>query len=517
MAKNIVHCLSTLNNVNNGREETAQTSVSFHPKELILAVGSGLNVKLWTFSPDNFKASCLLPISITSYDKTVNSVNSVAFHPGKTSPPVLATGSKDNTVRIWQVEPDDDKQLDSTCLTNLGTGHFETRDLEIHKHTAPVKCVIFHPTAPILASGSNNSVKLWSLNEDGSISKWLEDIAAPSHYSTLNVNYISVVFHPREPLLAIGSGSHDVNHLRSSAGAVEIRRLSSDGSKTQLTTTLDDGVVSDKCVKSIAFHPTAKPPVLAASFDSHQVKLWRLKPDASNAEHLITLDEQYNPRSYSRYTINCISFHPLFPILVTGSNYGTINIWRLNFDTLGANCLITLNETNGGHRHSITSLAFHPSPSIPFLASGSFDNTAKLWDCTSLFEMFEIPAFRKNSNAFGALTGVLAKKLLTNHHKTHSGSVVRRVAAHVMDNIPWASRFPFYGNVARRIDNLSRGILHGVSVSPLNPWSRRRIMLENSKKPDSPKSPPKKGGNPLKCSRRFKSTKQTKRRRKHLH
>jgi len=502
MAKNSIRCLSTLLS---GKEETGHTSVSFHPSELILAVGSGRSVKLWTFSPDRFEASCLLTIS--SYK---NSVNSVAFHPSKIHPPVLATGSKDNTVRIWQVEPDDDKKLDTTCLTNLGTG-FETRDLEFHKHTAPVNCAVFHPTAPLLVTGSSNVVKLWNLNEDGSISKWLQDIALP-HYSTFNINYISVEFHTRKPLLAIGSGSHDANHMRSSAGVIEIRRLSPDGSKTQLTTTLD-GVVSDKCVKSIAFHPTADPPVLAASFDSHQVKLWRLNPDATIATHLITLDEQYNHRDYSRYTINCISFHPLFPILVTGSNYGTINIWRLNFDTPSANCLITLDETNGGHRHSIESLAFHPSPSMPFLASSSFDNTAKLWNCTSLFE---ITTFRKTSNALGALTGLLAKKLLTNHHKTHSGSVVRRVAAHLMDNIPWASRFPFYDNVTRRIDNLSRGILHGVSVSPLNPWSRRRFMLENSKKPDSPKSPTKKGGKSPKCSHRFKSTNQTKRR-KHLH
>lgn len=499
MAKNSIRCLSTLLN---GKEETGHTSVSFHPSELILAVGSGRSVKLWTFSPDRFEASCLLTIS--SYK---NSVTSVAFHPSKIHPPVLATGSKDNTVRIWQVEPDDDKKLDATCLTNLGTGHFETRELEFHKHTAPVNCAVFHPTAPLLVTGSSNVVKLWNLNEDGSISKWLEDIAI--HCNHLNVNHISVAFHPREPLLAIGSGNHEVNHQGSSAGAIEIRHLS----KPQLTKLSD---VSDKCVKFIAFHPTADPPVLAASFDdSNQVKLWRLNPDASVATHLITLDEQYNHRDYSRYTINCISFHPLFPILVTGSNYGTIKIWRLNFDTPSANCLITLDETNGGHRHSIESLTFHPSPSMPFLASSSFDNTAKLWDCTSLFE---ITTFRKTSNAFGALTGLLAKRMIANQsHHTHSGRVVRRVASHVM-GMPWLSKFPLYHNFTRRIRDLSRRFLPGVIVSPLNHWSRRHLILQNSEneKPDSPKSPTKKGGKPPKCSRRFKSANQTKRR-KHLH
>jgi len=508
MSKNIVRCLSTFKN---SKEESIRTCVSFHPSELILAVGSGRDVKLWTFSSHSFEATCLLPISMNI------SVNSVAFHPSKKNPPVFVTGLKDNTVRIWQVEPDGgNAQLDANCVTNLGTGQFEARDLEIHKHTSSVSCAVFHPMAPLLVTGSN-IVKLWMLNEDGSISKWLEDIAI-RHYDYFNINYISLAFHSREPLLAIGSGTHDVNRVRSSAGAIEIRRLSTDGSKTHVTTTLDD--LNDNCVKTVAFHPIANPPVLAAAFNSNQVKLWRFNPDASSATAILTLDEEHKPRYYSQYTINCISFHPLLPILATGSNYGTIKIWRLNFETSHAICLLTLDETNGGHNRSIESLAFHPSPSMPFLASSSFDNTAKLWDCSSFLEQTSL---LKTSNAFSGLTSLLVKRLAKeNHHKNQSGSIVHRVASHVMD-MPWSSKFPFYHHFTRRIHNLSRRVLPDFVVSPLNPWKRGRLMLKNSEKKtdssvsspnssprSSPKSP-KKGGRDKKpkYSRRFKSVKKT--------
>jgi len=514
MAKNIVRCLSTFKN---GKEQYLQgvdTCVSFHPSELILAVGSISNVNLWTFSSHNFEATCLLPIS------TVDSVMSVAFHPSK-KPPVFVVTGKDNAVCTYQLKPDGDK-LNAKCVTYLSTGYFSTgpsedRNLAIHKHTSPVSCAVFHPMAPFLVTGSSMAhfvkVKIWMLNEDGSISKWLEDITVVrnDYY-----NYISLAFHSREPLLAIGSGTHGVNRDEHIFGAIEIRRLSTDGSNTHVTTTLD----VDESVTSVAFHPIAHPPVLAAGFDSirNQVKLWRLSPDASSATHLITLDEQYKRRDYSRYRINCMSFHPLFPILVTGSNYGTINIWRLNFDTPSAICLMTLDETNGGHNIVVKSLAFHPSPSMPFLASSSFDNTAKLWDCSSFLEQTNLT---KTSNAFSGLTSLLAKRLAKeNHHNNHSGSVVRRVVSHVMD-MPWSSKFPFYHHFTRRLHDLNRRILPDFVVSPLYPWNRERLMmLKNSEneEPDSHESPPKtpkKGGRDKtpKCSRRFKSVKKTIRRR----
>ena len=69
-------------------------------------------------------------------------VSSVAFHP---TAQLLATGSLDATVKLWQLSCDNSS---ATCVAIL-KGH-------------SVYSVAFHPTAPLLASGScDRTVKLW--------------------------------------------------------------------------------------------------------------------------------------------------------------------------------------------------------------------------------------------------------------------------------------------------------------------------------------------------------------------
>ena len=70
-------------------------------------------------------------------------VLSVAFH---SFAPLLATGSEDGTVKLWNTNSQE-------CLATLVGHHGE------------VKSVAFHPTADILISGSmDNDVKLWDTN-----------------------------------------------------------------------------------------------------------------------------------------------------------------------------------------------------------------------------------------------------------------------------------------------------------------------------------------------------------------
>ena len=69
------------------------------------------------------------------------------------------------------------------------------------------------------------------------------------------------------------------------------------------------------------------------------------------------------------------------PILATGSADDTAKLWRLNSDCSAASCVATLQ----GHSNSVCSVAFHAS--LPILATGSGDKTAKLWrlnsDCSA--------------------------------------------------------------------------------------------------------------------------------------
>ena len=73
-----------------------------------------------------------------------NDVSSVAFHP---TAPLLATGSEDRTVRMWLLSSDNSS---ATCVAILSGS------------SRPVRSVAFHPTAPLLATGSgDNTVRLW--------------------------------------------------------------------------------------------------------------------------------------------------------------------------------------------------------------------------------------------------------------------------------------------------------------------------------------------------------------------
>jgi WD40 repeat protein len=72
-------------------------------------------------------------------------VTSVAFHP---TAPLLATGSSDSTVKLWRLSSDN---LSATCVATLAA------------HSIYVTSVAFHPTLPLLATGSHDrTVKLWN-------------------------------------------------------------------------------------------------------------------------------------------------------------------------------------------------------------------------------------------------------------------------------------------------------------------------------------------------------------------
>jgi hypothetical protein len=154
------------------------TSVAFHPTAPLLATGSGDNtVRLWLLSCDNSSATC-----VANLEGHCDGVSSVAFHP---TAPLLATGSGDNTVRLWLLSCDNSS---ATCVANL------------EGHCDGVSSVAFHPTAPLLATGSgDNTVRLWLLSCDNSSATCVATLEG--HRGGIT----SVAFHPTAPLLATGS------------------------------------------------------------------------------------------------------------------------------------------------------------------------------------------------------------------------------------------------------------------------------------------------------------------------
>ena len=120
-----------------------------------------------------------------------NNVTSVAFHP---TAPLLATGSEDNTVGLWLLSSDNSS---ATCVATLAG------------HRGDVLSVAFHPTAPLLATGSRDkTVRMWLLSSDNSSATCVATLAA--HSSWVN----SVAFHHTAPLLATGSRDKTVRLWR---------------------------------------------------------------------------------------------------------------------------------------------------------------------------------------------------------------------------------------------------------------------------------------------------------------
>jgi WD40 repeat protein len=115
----------------------------------------------------------------------------VAFHP---TAPVLATGSHDETAKLWRLLSDNSS---ATCVATL------------EGHSNPLVCVTFHPTAPVLATGSHdcistgrkdNTAKLWWLSSDNSSATCVATLQGHS-----NNGIASVAFHATAPVLATGS------------------------------------------------------------------------------------------------------------------------------------------------------------------------------------------------------------------------------------------------------------------------------------------------------------------------
>ena len=83
---------------------------------------------------------------------------------------------------------------------------------------------------------------------------------------------------------------------------------------------------------------------------------------------LATLEE--NPSD-----VSSVAFHPTAnpPLMATGNWDKTVRLWLLSSNNSSATCVATLK----GHGDSVSSVAFHPT--APLLATGSDDNTVRLW------------------------------------------------------------------------------------------------------------------------------------------
>ena len=287
-------------------------SVSFSPDGSTLASGSRDNtVKLWDVATRQ---------NIATLEGHTSEVWSVSFSPDGST---LASGSHDNTVKLWDV----------ATRQNIAT---------LTGHRNNVISVSFSPDGSTLASGGgwgDNTVKLW-------------DVATRQNIATLEATspFGSVSFSPDGSTLA--SGSHD-NTVKLWDVATRQNIATLEGHRNN--------------VNSVSFSPDGS--TLASGSSDRTVKLW----DVATRQNIATLEGH-------TYWVTSVSFSPDGSTLASGSWDKTIKLWdmatRRNIETLYS-------------KGEITSLAFSPDGKI--LASGSRktsnDNAqVVLWDMQAILQ-----------------------------------------------------------------------------------------------------------------------------------
>ncbi|MFF0312923.1 WD40 repeat domain-containing protein [Streptosporangium sp. NPDC004379] len=240
----------------------------------------------------------------------------VAFHPKSD---LLATGSRDGTIRLWNP------------ITGGRIGE------PLTGHTDAVLAMAFHPDGHLLATGGDDgTVRLWDPATRSPIGKPLTD-----HRGSV----WAIAFHPDGHLLATGGEDPDVRLWHLTADSPSSKPL----------------IGNDGFAAAIAFHPDGH--LLATSGTDFTVQLW----DSKTGGCIGTLTGHTD-------AILAMAFHPDGHLLATGGHDGTVRLWDPVAGT-------PIGKPLTGHTYSIDAVAFHPDGHL--LATGGYDGTIRLWDLTT--------------------------------------------------------------------------------------------------------------------------------------
>ncbi|WP_433714488.1 WD40 repeat domain-containing serine/threonine protein kinase [Nocardia sp. CA-084685] len=284
-------------------------SVAFSPDGTLLATGSwDTTVRIWdtrTHQP--------VEQPLTDHD---DQVYSVAFSPDGT---LLATGSWDTTVRIWDTR------------THQPVGQ------PLTGHTGRVNSVAFSPDGALLATGSwDTTARIWDTHTHQPVGQPLTGHTDPVS---------SVAFSSDGTLLATGSWD-------TTARIWDTRTHQPVGQP--LTGHTDR-------VNSVAFSPDGT--LLATASDDKAVRVWDTR----------THQPVGQPLTGHTHWVYSVAFSSDGALLATGSRDTTVRVWNTRTHQ-------PVGQLLTGHTDPVNSVAFSPDGTL--LATGSQDKTARLWKVT---------------------------------------------------------------------------------------------------------------------------------------
>ncbi len=313
----------------------AINSVAFSSQGILAAGGEDFNIWLWD-AGDIAGADQPFDI-ITGHD---NHVTSLAFSPDGR---ILASGGRDNTVRVWAPASTDGDPSRSLAV--------------LQDHLGAVLALDFNDDGDQLASaGEDGRIFVWTWT-DFEDPPDMQEITGPRDVEGHLGAIRDVKFVPGRPFLA-SAGDDDI---------VRLWYLGDDDTIPRVTEIPTEHLAE---INAIAFSPNGL--IMATAGNDRTVQVWDLTGvlaeglrRSGTGPRLLTVLTDHDSE------VQDVLFSPDGSSLVSASRLGTMRMWdatNLNI----APFLLT------GHDNIVHSLAFSADGAM--LASGSGDRTVRLWE-----------------------------------------------------------------------------------------------------------------------------------------
>jgi WD40 repeat protein len=286
-------------------------------------------------------------------------VYDLAFSPAGN---LLATGSFDNTIIVWEMENGE------PLHTFAG-------------HTNDIYSIAFNPDGSLLATGSSDkTIRLWSVKTGQQIISPLQGHRAAVEDIYFSLDGKTMLSYDRDALLmawnvstgtyvrdsvvtALGNSlsvaySPDGLLLASGGNDEQVILIDTTSKQTLHTLTHEDNV------NSVVFSPDSR--WLATGSDDGTLILW----DVETGEQVDQLADAH------QNDVNSIAVSPDGKWLASGDDNNAIILWDLQ--SRGTYIHLDRPEDNLGHHGDVRSMVFSPDGQL--LVSGSEDNTLIVWD-----------------------------------------------------------------------------------------------------------------------------------------